>query len=768
MSAFDFLSWRISTKLLVLFGLAALLPFTVVAGLGLLATQQLNRDSALAYVGEVGHRAETSVRERFTEAQGRLNTVLNIEQMRETLNAPLEARMRWGVAANTLVLEQRVQALLARELTNPESRLFSSAWLLTLQGIPLAPTGLVPDTLRNPGEAERILLLSALEMLDLNQDSTLVIRRGADQQVEMQYVHVVRTSAGEASGFLITQLNVEQVLIVPLARIDELNSYNFALFSSLGEVVAPPDLLRSGTIDTQSSIIEAARQRQASRVSVYTSQGERRSAEVIGHFGIVDLPNESLIVITELETARLDQRVNELVLRVSFPVVLGSFMLVLLLALLLNQALTPPLQEVSAGMLDIIRGRYDTPLPSKERGDELGGLTRTFDEMRRQIRSASERLVQRLDERARDVRVTQDISRAAVGERNLQSLMNSVVNLIVESFPTIYHAQIFLNDAENQFAVLRASTGERGKVLLERGHRLEIGSVSVIGQVTDQGQAILARLSGGTTVHRRNEFLPDTAAELAVPLRSSGRIMGALDVQSADNDGFSDDLVRTIEMLADQITIAIENVRLYEETQRLLREMETARRSEVQRAWQEYLRARRMDVIRSSAGTSTSTDFSALKSAALQAKKPIVGEKTPQNTLPVCVPIQLRGEVLGTVDFELPAPGFSYEQVLLAEELVNRLAVSLDNARLFQQSQEAAERERLINEISARMSGQTKIEDILQTAVREVQQALGTPSVAVRLQIGNGNGTAHAQQDEALHAVANGSAQTDDSEATPA
>ena len=99
------------------------------------------------------------------------------------------------------------------------------------------------------------------------------------------------------------------------------------------------------------------------------------------------------------------------------------------------------------------------------------------------------------------------------------------------------------------------------------------------------------------------------------------------------------------------------------------------------------------------------------------------------------VPIKWRGQVLGVVEYELVASDFNYNKVLLAEEMVNRLAVSLDNARLFQDSQEATERERLVNTISARLTSQTDVQDIVAIALQEVSQALNTPKVAIRFHL---------------------------------
>ena len=90
--------------------------------------------------------------------------------------------------------------------------------------------------------------------------------------------------------------------------------------------------------------------------------------------------------------------------------------------------------------------------------------------------------------------------------------------------------------------------------------------------------------------------------------------------------------------------------------------------------------------------------------------------------------------MLGAVEWEIPAQGLAEDKLELAQELANRLALSLDNARLFQESQRTTERERLVNSIATKLTAQTTINDILETAVREVGQALRAPQVSIRLQ----------------------------------
>jgi GAF domain-containing protein len=147
----------------------------------------------------------------------------------------------------------------------------------------------------------------------------------------------------------------------------------------------------------------------------------------------------------------------------------------------------------------------------------------------------------------------------------------------------------------------------------------------------------------------------------------------------------------------------------------------------------------RAQQLSSAAGVTTGLDMSDLRQQALALNQIVVGELTERQTVPVAVPIQLRGLALGAVEWELPAQDFDDNKLQLAQELANRLALSLDNARLFQESQRTTERERLVSSIAAKLTGQTDIEEILQTAVREVGQALRSPQVSIRLHRANGD-----------------------------
>jgi GAF domain-containing protein/CheY-like chemotaxis protein/anti-sigma regulatory factor (Ser/Thr protein kinase) len=186
------------------------------------------------------------------------------------------------------------------------------------------------------------------------------------------------------------------------------------------------------------------------------------------------------------------------------------------------------------------------------------------------------RLYEETQRRAVQLEAASKVSRAATSILEQDKLLPSVVELIRDHF-NFYHAQVFLVDPTEHWAILAASTGETGQKLLQRGHVLEIGGSSTVGIAISTGEPQIAHDSGEDPAHLRNELLPDTRSEMAIPLRIGGRLIGALDVQSTEPTAFSPDDVSVLSTLADQLATAIENARLYQnqlQTAEKLREVD--------------------------------------------------------------------------------------------------------------------------------------------------------------------------------------------------
>ena len=156
--------------------------------------------------------------------------------------------------------------------------------------------------------------------------------------------------------------------------------------------------------------------------------------------------------------------------------------------------------------------------------------------------------------------------------------------------------------------------------------------------------------------------------------------------------------------------------------------------------WQDFMRTQRTDSIVTRAGAQAVYNFATLREQAIATKEISIGNVTQRETIPIAIPVVIRGQVLGVIEWEIPESEFSQNRILLAEELSARLAVSLDNARLVEAGRQTADNERIINTISAKISGQTDIEQILQTAIQEVGQVLRSPRVNIQLNPNKTNG----------------------------
>lgn len=354
------------------------------------------------------------------------------------------------------------------------------------------------------------------------------------------------------------------------------------------------------------------------------------------------------------------------------------------------------------------------------------------------------------EERFKLANVTTQIAQRISRRTALADLLNSAVEDIRESYANLYHVQIFLVDESIRQAVLAASTGEIGRLLLERRHSLPVGSQSVIGAVTQTGEPMIARADSPESVHRRNEFLPDTKVEGAFPLRIGSAVIGALDLQSRDPGGFASEDMPIFQSLADNIAVAIDNARLFETTeQRLLenhrlieqmrgamREVERLNRDLTQQVWTEYLESKRerlgVEVDFTRGGSIQPADWTPTLNEAVWSDKLI--QKQTREGITVSIPLRVRGLVIGAMEFELEGSELlAAEDIDLVEAVAERFGLAVESTRLYEESRRVAQRESMLNEIGSRLQRTNSIDSVLAEAARGLQSSLGANRVAIRL-----------------------------------
>jgi len=244
----------------------------------------------------------------------------------------------------------------------------------------------------------------------------------------------------------------------------------------------------------------------------------------------------------------------------SILIVVVTAIVVTILITIVTNRLLAPLGDLTEFAERISRGDWQYRVP-EERDDELGLLAQAFNRMATDLRGIYQSLEERVEERTRQIQTASQVARAVTATPALEDLLLKAVNLIRDQFG-YYYVSIFLLDEHNEYANLAEATGDVGKALIARGHRLQVGGQSIIGWVTSNNQPRVSSEVSQDPVHFRNEFLPDTRAELAVPLQVGGTVLGALDVQSDHVEAFKPQDVEVLQTLADQLSAAIQNARL--------------------------------------------------------------------------------------------------------------------------------------------------------------------------------------------------------------
>jgi len=372
--------------------------------------------------------------------------------------------------------------------------------------------------------------------------------------------------------------------------------------------------------------------------------------------------------------------------------------------------------------------------------DEVGKLAKAFNSMAAQLRDLIVSLERRVAERTQDLerravqlQAAADIGRAVVSIRDLDVLLPRVTELIGERFD-FYHVRIFLMDSENEYAALRAANSERGQQLLAEGYKLKVGEEGIVGYVISTGEARVAGKADHAPDWSRNELSHSTrtASEVALPLVSGGQLLGALDVQSVEEQAFGKEEVAILQILADEVAVAIDNARLFSETQRAL-EAERRVYGEVSReAWSKMLRARfELGYLCDSQGVYQCED--AWDSDMVRASQ--MGRIVQKDGATLVVPLKIRGQTVGALRLRKPdaASQWTTKEVSLVETLAEQLGVALESARLYQDSQLRVASERLSREVTAQIRETLDIHAVLQTAVRAIGEAMGIAEVEVRV-----------------------------------
>ena len=170
--------------------------------------------------------------------------------------------------------------------------------------------------------------------------------------------------------------------------------------------------------------------------------------------------------------------------------------------------------------------------------------------------------------RANQLAAVAEVGRHLASILDLDELLSTVVRLIRERFG-YYHVQVFVLDQDSRQAVFRASSSkELEDMWRQRGREVTPGEGGIIPWVAQTGEPLLANDVAEEPRYTPDDpvLLPDTRAELAVPIRLDETVVGVLDVQSAEHGAFGPEDQFVLTALSDELAVAIDVARLHTAT----------------------------------------------------------------------------------------------------------------------------------------------------------------------------------------------------------
>ncbi|MBN2387738.1 MAG: GAF domain-containing protein [Anaerolineales bacterium] len=385
------------------------------------------------------------------------------------------------------------------------------------------------------------------------------------------------------------------------------------------------------------------------------------------------------------------------------------------------------------------------------------------------------RLLEETRRRAVQLHTAAEIARDISGSLDVNEILVRAVSLVRDRF-NFYHAAVFLVEAGGEFAVIREATGEAGVQMKRAGHKLGVGSKSLIGYVSSSGEPLIVNDTAKDTTYFANPLLPDTRSEIALPLKVGARTLGVLDVQSIEPYAFSEEDINVLRILADQLAVAVLNSELFAETQehlsqhRLLHHVTTAAASgttldealtSAAQGLQVTLGGDRVTIllvnpekraleVKAIAGYSDEmkrievpigSGVTGWVAAHLQPLR--IDDVTKDNRYyqvdsdtrsELAIPLLYRGEILGVLNVESDqVAAYSENDEEMLGTLGGSLAAIIANARLLEQIRHQVDRERLLYEVTSKIRRSTDTQAIMETTTSELSKALGAHRARIKL-----------------------------------
>ncbi len=251
-------------------------------------------------------------------------------------------------------------------------------------------------------------------------------------------------------------------------------------------------------------------------------------------------------------------------IRTNIVLVISTSIIIIIIAVFVARSLTSPLKSLTKTANAISHGAFSARAEITT-ADEIGSLASAFNSMTDQLQSTLVGLEQRVADRTKALATSTEVSRRLSTILNEKELVTEVVNQVQNAFD-YYHTQIYFYDEANENLVLAGGTGEAGEKMLAQGHKISKGR-GLVGRAAESNETLLVSDTLQNPDWLPNPLLPDTKAEIAIPISIGDQVLGVLDVQHNVTDGLQREDVDSLQSIANQVAVALKNTRQYRDIQ---------------------------------------------------------------------------------------------------------------------------------------------------------------------------------------------------------
>ncbi len=344
--------------------------------------------------------------------------------------------------------------------------------------------------------------------------------------------------------------------------------------------------------------------------------------------------------------------------------------------------------------------------------DETGQLAEAFNGMTNQLKNLVNSLETQVQDRTADLSVSMELGQRAAAIRDLDVLLPTMVDQILDRFE-LYYVQIYLIDDVRQRLNLAAGTGEVGEEMLARRYSFPIDQTSMIGTVAATSKPIVVPDISRNDLYRLNPLLPDTRSELTIPLIVEAQVIGVLDMQCTNLNTFTEENLTVFEAMATQLAISIDSAKQWAVAQEAQQQLEIVVNRLTRDAWATKLEQEdQLGFVYDLSSTQPTT------------------ENGDQGG--VVVPVKVSNQTIGQLAVEPPKERpFSTDEIALLTAVARQLGQKAETLRLFDATQATATREQLARQIADKVRASRDVESALKTAAEELRKALGTTRTVV-------------------------------------